>query len=351
MSLREGRVFGFDVGVMIRKIKGLRKKGKKFVYQPQRDGRRHYIPLDTMDEHEAIRLALAWDASPALQESGAWEFELARYINTRVGAEKLTADYARARKYICLVFGRRFEIRHPREVTAVQLRKWYAELKATKKAQTAHHYIQHVRSFLGWLVKMNVLPRNVASEVEMDNHMPIGRKVFVEKEGVAAILQAATDRDLKLILFLGFDAGFRKNEISEARIDWFNLNQGTVTIRRTESFKPKTREERTLPLTTRLVDYLKEKGLGDGPFLIRLDIVQGTWRYRYDFVKLLKNHLNACGFPEITAHDMRRSFASNRVMAGVSIPQIADWLGDTIETCERHYAHFVPKTGEIDKGV
>jgi len=46
---------------------------------------------------------------------------------------------------------------------------------------------------------------------------------------------------------------------------------------------------------------------------------------------------------------MRRTFASLRVSAGVSIYKVAAWLGDRLATTEKHYAYLVPADEEIEK--
>jgi hypothetical protein len=72
--------------------------------------------------------------------------------------------------------------------------------------------------------------------------------------------------------------------------------------------------------------------------------------YRYEFRKKLRNFLKAEGFPDVTIHDLRRSFGSNRVSAGVSIEQVAKWMGIDPRTAWKHYARFVVKTGAIEIG-
>jgi integrase len=44
-------------------------------------------------------------------------------------------------------------------------------------------------------------------------------------------------------------------------------------------------------------------------------------------------------------HDMRRSFASNLVSAGVSIYTVAKWLGDRVDVVEKSYGYLAPNTG------
>lgn len=77
----------------------------------------------------------------------------------------------------------------------------------------------------------------------------------------------------------------------------------------------------------------------------------GSWRYRYDFRKAYDTYMKPQGYGGVTAHDMRRSFASNRVSAGVSIEKVANWLGDTIQVAWKNYSRFLPVDRDINLGA
>jgi hypothetical protein len=57
------------------------------------------------------------------------------------------------------------------------------------------------------------------------------------------------------------------------------------------------------------------------------------------------------GHGHVTVHDMRRSFASNRVSAGVSNEKVANWLGDTIAVAWKNYSRFLPVDSDINLGA
>src|SRR5207244_1001247 len=75
------------------------------------------------------------------------------------------------------------------------------------------------------------------------------RTEFCDAATMDRLLASATSDDLRFILFAGFDAGFRRNEIVQARRQWFNLDAGSVTVSQTPTFKPKNGRGRTVPLT------------------------------------------------------------------------------------------------------
>jgi integrase len=54
---------------------------------------------------------------------------------------------------------------------------------------------------------------------------------------------------------------------------------------------------------------------------------------RASFETLVK----ASGLKDVTPHVLRHTWATRAAQAGVPMREIADWLGDTIQTVERHY--------------
>lgn len=94
---------------------------------------------------------------------------------------------------------------------------------------------------------------------------------FKERDGI--IRKAPTD-ELKFILYCGFYAGFRKNEIVEARPDWFDMELKHVHVKRTETFLAKDKEERTIPMAEEFYTFLKRYGKKTR-FMIAPDVVRG----------------------------------------------------------------------------
>jgi integrase len=55
------------------------------------------------------------------------------------------------------------------------------------------------------------------------------------------------------------------------------------------------------------------------------------------------------GFPKLTIHDMRRTFASLIASSrSLSMYELARWLGDDLNVVERHYGHLQPHDGAIN---
>lgn len=334
---------------MSEKITGLYKRGQVYWYAWQINGRRVFISLDTRDYSEAVQKILEIRSKPELSDSGQWDWEVQNYVQLALSQGTLSKAYARSRRNVLLKFGKDYQIHHPRQVNPKLLQEWHDKLKQ-QSHRTAQHYLFCVQAFFKHLISQGKMVSNPAKYVSTDKVMLSARKDFLPASFVSQLISECKDPDLKFILLCGFDAGLRKIEIIEARPGWFHLDRGSLTIQKTETFQPKDRDERTIPLTSRFKDFLKIYGFKH-PFMLRPEIEHGQHVYRYDFRKLFNSYMKQKKFSHITAHDMRRSFASNLVIAGVSVFKVAVWLGDGVEVVQKHYAHLLPMDNDIERGV
>ena len=147
------------------------------------------------------------------------------------------------------------------------------------------------------------------------------------------------------------------------RATWFDLPRGCVTVPPSDAkeagavaagvWRRKGRAGRrraaTVPLSEVMLELIAHHGLPE-PFVIAPKKAWGKSRYRFEFRKRFEAFMAAAGVPEVTIHDLRRSFGSNRVSAGVSIEKVANWMGIDPKTAWARYARFVPADGDINKG-
>jgi len=351
------------------RFKGLYKmSGSRFWwFRYSQDGKRHAVSLRTTEESEAITRAQAIRAEGLLAASAYSPNEPAprryeiqgvidRYLKDAQERNKkpLRAETARVRGYILKKFVTDCAVSRVGDITPLKIQHWFTLLKAEGKARdTLWAHGQRLRSFIKYLVP-KYLPSTILSDFSVPEPAALGRKNWLRKGEVTRILEAANgDPELKFALLCGFDAGLRRNEISEALVNWFDLEGGLLHVSKHENFVPKDRDLRPIPLTERFVEFLKTylEGRDQNQYVLAPEkTVKGTNKYRYDTNTRVRSHFVRCGV-KCTYHDMRRSFGSNRASVGVSIYKIAKWLGDRIEVTERSYGHLAPQDQEINRGV
>lgn len=340
-------------------VRGLDRHGRKWRLRRQVDGRRVVHSFEAASEAEAIQKALELLDRIDLQEAGGWAHEVRRYIEHQVAGGLFSRSTAERREGILLLLPGQAEIEHPRQMTPARLRRWYEDRRGEVSTRSANDYLKAVRCFLAWLVEQRKLVSNPAAEVREVRVQEVRRERFLEREEVAQLLEEARrrgDPELELILLLACECGMRRGEIAAAGASWVDLKRGTITIPAADQegrWKRKGREGRrraaTVPLVGALVEWFERHGV-PAPYLLRPEKEWGGHRYRYDFESKVRRLLQAEGFEGVTIHDLRRSFGSNRVSAGVSLEKVANWLGIAPATAWKHYARFRPGDAEIEKG-
>lgn len=268
----------------------------------------------------------------------------------------IRAGTAYIHRYILKKFVIDCSIHQVRDITLPKILDWIEWLKDQGKAkETCCGYAHRARSFIKYLVTKKYLPATILEGFTVPENSPVGRKNWLRKDEITKILdEASGDPVLQFSLFCGFDAGLRRKEISEARVGWFDLETGVLDVSNNGEFITKDRDNRTIPLTDRFAEFLQgflaDRDKSQYVLAPEKTVTKGFRRYRYDPSKRVRAHFQRCKVRS-SLHDMRRSFASNRVSAGVSIYKVARWLGDGIAVVERSYGHLAPQDNEINRGV
>lgn len=297
------------------------------------------------------------------------EIELYAAAKLRDGCTRATVE---SRVYVLRSVAADCRAETPAELTRDALQRWFDRRRA-RQAHTAAAYLNQIKWFLDWLVDRGRLPVNHAAGVKVPAKLPMrARRRFLTPEEARALLEACDQRPeprkrghekrppstrtmadpaLKFVIFCALHAGLRKLEIIEARRSWFDLEAGLLHVQKTDTFTPKDRDHRTIPLTEEFAQFLRGyvKTLPAGAvYMLAPRAAQGRARYRFDFRKRFEAVAQQCGLEDLTFHDLRRTFASLLVSRGVSIYKVARWLGDLVEVVERSYGHLLPQDADIN---
>lgn len=353
------------------KPKGLffRKDLGSWVISKMKDGCRVFKCLDTDDYATAVALYADFFFSPALSLSGTVKGELELYIAERKktgrfrdSTERTVRDFLRA--YFAYADNPQCNL-----VTDAQAQAYWDHLLDSHRPSTARSYFVAVRGLFTWLVEKNKLRENPFAKVELpDTDIPT-RLDYVEA-GVFLPLIAECERDdVKFILYAGFMAGMRKNEIINAAPHWFDLEAKVVRIISEEreledkkgkvavKFKQKDGEAlRLVPMTDEFVEFMRRWNPQGAYCLAPEKVRQGRWRYRYDFNRPFSDYLEAKSArtkfgKKVSAHIMRHSFASWLVQQGVDLFRVSAYLGDDYETTQKHYAHLAPSDRTVEAAL
>jgi integrase len=181
-----------------------------------------------------------------------------------------------------------------------------------------------------------MLSEQVYKKVKMVKLLPLNNKRlrFLAKEECQTLINNCTGY-LKAIVITALNTGMRKEEILSLKWENVDLRHGFVRVERT-----KNGERRDIPINEDLRIMLN--GLQR-----RLDIPhvfydQKTGNRFQDVKRSFKTALRRSGIIDFHFHDLRHTFASHLVMAGVDITTVSRLLGHKSLTMTLRYAHLAP---------
>jgi integrase len=148
--------------------------------------------------------------------------------------------------------------------------------------------------------------------------------------------------------------GFDTLRLTQAKPEWFSVKTRLIHIVASDDWMPKNGKNRTVPMTKEfagfLEAYMAQLPIG-AQFIISPNKLKAVrHRYRFDFIRRFERLIKEQGIVR-SYHDLRRTFASLKVSAGVSLFKVASWCGHRTSVCEESYAHLLPLDSEIDVGL
>jgi len=220
--------------------------------------------------------------------------------------------------------------------------------------KTANRYREILTRLFNWAMTQHGIrmpnDKNPAAAVERyKEHAP--EISFLTLEQIEEQLEALADNvKMQSAVAVLIFAGLRREELvwlTADDLDWKAGTYGLIRVRAKtvgeESWQPKTKRNRGVPVSSRLRPYLEK---------LRLKGLPGPWLFpnseggRYDpdnFSSDLRT-LNAAKRLDWSNLDYRHTFGSQLAMKGESLYKIATLMGNSPEICRRHYAALMPES-------
>ena len=169
-----------------------------------------------------------------------------------------------------------------------------------------------LRTFYNWLVNEEVIPRSPFRGISVK--VPDEPQKTASDEDVERMLAGASKRDTAIVLLLA-DTGARKGEVAALEPRDIDLDSGSVHFRVSKS------RPRFVPLSDRavvaLARWLRQRGTAPG----------SLWKSQ-DPYSLITAVIKRRSHGTLTAHTLRRRFASNWLKQGLSetsLMRICGW--------------------------
>jgi|TARA_B110000902_G_scaffold259465_1_gene330833 integrase len=268
-----------------------------------------------------------------------------------------------------------------KDITAWDMQKWRAEKdKAGLKTSTINRRVTTLKAVLNKAVEWDVIANNPLNKIKPLKLDASSRIRYLSSDEETRLRESLDKREhkirsgresgnnwrevrgyskldpvddhfadhLKPMVILSINTGLRRGEIFNLKWTDVDFDKKLLTV---EGQTAKSGQTRHVQLNSEALSVLKAwRGQTMKGFVFPSPITRG----RFDNIKKSWNLLREqAGVPDFRFHDLRHTFASKLVMAGVDLYTVKELMGhSTIQMTER-YAHLAPehKASAVEKIV
>jgi integrase len=232
---------------------------------------------------------------------------------------------------------RRFDTRMIEQYQTEKLQKSYKPATVNRHVATLKHMFTKA---VDWnMVEEETLKRIRKAKLLEENNR---RLRYLNKEECKTLINACANH-LKPIVITALNTGMRKEEILSLKWDNVDLKNDFILLDIT-----KNGERREIPINGTLHDTMTN-------ILRRVDVpyvfYDGTTGRRFNNIQTsFTTAFTKAKIRDFRFHDLRHTFASHLVMAGIDVTTIKELLGHKTLTMTLRYAHLAPshKTRAVD---
>lgn len=217
----------------------------------------------------------------------------------------------------------------PDQVTREKCRAYVAKRRRRGRGDnTIRKELITLRAALRWNNK------NTPAVVEMPA-MPTPREVFITKEQLDQLVEAARVPHIKLYLLLSWFTAARKDSLLALEWDHINFERGVIDLGRGVGNKRRAKPPISPTLKTTL---LEARNAATTSYVI--EWAGGRVK------NIRKGFDEACrraGIEGLTPHDLRRSAARRMIERGITMEELSQYLGHTsTKVTEQVYGRYSP---------
>jgi site-specific recombinase XerD len=222
-----------------------------------------------------------------------------------------------------------------REIAPDHIERCIAELSHLSAA-SVRRFVYAVRSFFGYLFRLEIIRRNPAEDVPLPQKEQTVPKFF-SAEQVEALSEACRDDREAVIIGLLRYCGLRRAELLDLNVGDISADLNSITV------SGKGRKERCIPVHSELKDvirrYINDLPDDDEEALIRNTV--GTRMSETSFYRLFHRLMEraSLGDTDLTPHSLRHHFGSALAQAGVDVATIAELMGHSNIQTTSIYLH------------
>lgn len=217
------------------------------------------------------------------------------------------------------------------EITPVMIEKYKIMRNEKVSVASVNRELACLKCMFNKAIDWDVIGTNPVVKVKFfkENN---ARLRFLEKDEISKLLSNCSP-ELQAIVQLALNTGMRKSEIQNLKWSNVNLDQGFIVLETT-----KNGEKRVVQINRIVKQVLgsiqKQK---DSVY-----VFSGKDGQPYNFRKSFETALKKSGIRNFRFHDLRHTFASHLVMAGVDLNTVRELLGHKSLNMTLRYSHLSP---------
>lgn len=237
-------------------------------------------------------------------------------------------------------------------VTSGQINRYADELRSGgMSAATAGKHLSSIRALFAFGQRIDWLATNPCEAVSIRTP----RSEQTEEiqcpsvDEIRLLIDSCDDPELRIRLLFSALMGVRASELRALTWEDIDLDAKTISVSKAMDISgniapPKSKAgRRTIPLPPSLVAELKTWQLLHGSkSRVFTGIYDDQNKLRSAFQRLCRD----CGLRTYRWHDLRHSFCSNLIAAGVPLVSVAKWAGHSYQVCADTYTHLFNDQGD-----
>jgi site-specific recombinase XerD len=205
-----------------------------------------------------------------------------------------------------------------------------AELSKGNKIPSINNYIRHARTVMNTAAAWEYVQKNPLADVK-ELSEPKRRPRFIEKSQIGQFLKNVSDIDLRRMIVAYIATGRRRSELLQLEWTDVDLRTGRYTVRHETS---KSHLDRSYPINLTFRSVLESIGAKS------TGRVFDRWQHPDTVSHQVKLVLVKAGFPALTLHSLRHTFASLKAGEGRSLKEIQELLGQSDIKATQIYSHL-----------
>ncbi len=213
-----------------------------------------------------------------------------------------------------------------REITPLMIQKFRAwRLKAGVSKVTTNREIQLLKKIFNVAIDESYLNENPATKIKLYSELDTVRDRVLSEEEEPALFKELAEH-VRPLVFVALNTGMRRGEL--LNLKWQNVD---FEKRQIKVEKTKSKKVRFIPINSVLFDKLSSLKLKSGKEqrVFPFTFIQTAW----------ENARRRAGLEDLNFHDLRRTFGTRLLEAGVDIVTISKLYGHSTVLVTQRYLH------------